>query len=103
MAKEVIDRIRKAETDLSDGAVAAKKKAAELVDQAKADAKEERSRRLSEARKASDEAIKAASQAADEALKKAQVSGLGVKDELLKSSGGKTDKAVSRVIEALTS
>ena len=103
MAKEVIDRIRKAETDLEDSSQAAEKRAAELIDQAKADAKESRSRRLSEARQKADAAVKAAQDESDAALERARLSGAGVKDELLKNSGQKKDEAVAKVIAALTS
>ena len=60
MAKEVIDRIRKAETDLEDSSQAAKRQAAELIEKAKTDAKESRSKRLSEARDKASALVKAA-------------------------------------------
>ena len=65
MAKEVIDRIRKAETDLEDSSQAAKRQAAELIEKAKTDAKESRSKRLSLARDKASALVKAAQEESD--------------------------------------
>ena len=102
MAKEVIDCIRKAETDLEDSSQAAKKRAAEFVEQAKADAKETRSKRLSLARDKASALVKAAQEESDHSLESARLEGAGVKAELLKNAGSRKDEAVTKVIAALT-
>lgn len=103
MAKEVIDRIRKAETDLEDSSQAAKRQAAELIEKAKTDAKESRSKRLSEARDKASALVKAAQEESDHSLESARLEGAGVKKELLEKVGSKKDVAVTKVIAALTS